>query len=196
MASKSTEHSAVKATLAEVAASGPEALANPQRPWIAQIVWHSVPVRLARTALEHHVRGCDDVIVAMELAVYYIPADKRARLWANVQVVFGVGRRGEQQHVHSLGCGQGTEPCLEVAPPSTADSGAPSRVLGLDLRTERRNGATVLAIHDSSTGEEVDGALEGSERQRRVAEEQLTVARDKTRTHTVGREWRRRGSGY
>ena len=64
-----------------------------------------------------------------------------------------------------------------------------SRVLGLDLRTQRRNGAMVLVIRDPLTGEEFDGALEESERQRRLAEEhltaareQLTAARDETRT--------------
>ena len=67
-----------------------------------------------------------------------------------------------------------------------------SGVLGLDLRTQRRNGAMVLVIRDPLTGEEFDGALEESERQRRLAEEreraagnrasaaeeQMTVAKD------------------
>ena len=51
-----------------------------------------------------------------------------------------------------------------------------SGVLGLDLRTHRRNGAMVLVIRDPLTGEEFDGALEESECQRRLADEQLTAA--------------------
>ena len=53
-----------------------------------------------------------------------------------------------------------------------------SSVLGLDLRTDRRNGATVLVLRDPRTGEESNGALEESDRQRRLTEEQLTAARD------------------
>ena len=45
-----------------------------------------------------------------------------------------------------------------------------SRVLGLDLRSRKRDGATVLVFRDPRTGEEFDGALEESERRRRTAE--------------------------
>ena len=56
-----------------------------------------------------------------------------------------------------------------------------SSVLGLDLRTGMRDGATVLVIRDPLTGEEFHRPLEASERQRKLAEEQLAVARDEVR---------------
>ena len=45
-----------------------------------------------------------------------------------------------------------------------------SRVLGLDLRSQRQAGVTVLVFIDPSTGEEIDGTLEAVERRRRTAE--------------------------
>ena len=55
-----------------------------------------------------------------------------------------------------------------------------SGVLGLDLRSERRERATVLVLRDPRTGLEFDGAfddaLEASERQRRLAEDRASVA--------------------
>ena len=53
-----------------------------------------------------------------------------------------------------------------------------SGVLGLDLRTARRDGATVLAIRDPRTGEEFDGALETSERRLRTTEARASAAED------------------
>ncbi|MCY4594319.1 MAG: Uma2 family endonuclease, partial [Bryobacterales bacterium] len=52
-----------------------------------------------------------------------------------------------------------------------------SGVLGLDLRGEQRSGATVLVIRDPRTGEEIDGALEASEQQRRIAEARASSAK-------------------
>ena len=55
-----------------------------------------------------------------------------------------------------------------------------SGVLGLDLRSERRERATVLVLRDPRTGQEFDGAfddaLEASERHRRLAEDRASVA--------------------
>ena len=64
-----------------------------------------------------------------------------------------------------------------------------SGVLELDLRGGQRNGATVLVMRDPRTGKEFDGALEASERQCRIAEEdrasaaeyELTGAKEKLR---------------
>ena len=60
-----------------------------------------------------------------------------------------------------------------------------SRVLGLDLRAARRQGATVLVIRDPLTGEEFDDAVQEFDRQRRIAEDranaaanEMTVAQD------------------
>ena len=51
-----------------------------------------------------------------------------------------------------------------------------SGVLGLDLRSERRERGTVLVLRDPRTGQEFDGALEASERGRRLAEDRARVA--------------------
>ena len=246
MASGATQYPEVAAPVAGALASEPDAVEYPERQWIAQSVWHGVAVRLAATALEHHFRGRDDVLVAMELAVYYRRGDRHTWLQPDVQVVFGVGRGGNRSTFKVWEEGKAPDFVLEVASPSTADNdardkarkyaglgvreywrldpegtimGVPlegyrarrgrfkgvesiqgaggvgylrSGVLGLDLRTQRRNGAMVLVIRDPLTGEEFDGALEESERQRRLAEEreraaenrasaakeQLTAARD------------------
>ena len=45
-----------------------------------------------------------------------------------------------------------------------------SRVLGLDLRSRRQAGVTVLVFIDPRTGEEFDGRLEAAERRRQAAE--------------------------
>ncbi len=243
MASGATQYPEVAAPVAGALASEPDAVEYPERQWIAQSVWHGVAVRLATTALEHHFRGRDDVLVAMELAVYYRRGDRHTWLQPDVQVVFGVGRGGNRSTFKVWEEGKAPDFVLEVASPSTADNdardkarkyaglgvreywrldpegtimGVPlegyrarrgrfkgvesiqgaggvgylrSGVLGLDLRTQRRNGAMVLVIRDPLTGEEFDGALEESERQRRLAEEQLTAARDEAREQlTVARD--------
>lgn len=59
-----------------------------------------------------------------------------------------------------------------------------SEVLGLDLRSERRDGATVLVFRDPRTGEEFDGALESSERRRRIAEDRVRVLEQRLRELT------------
>ncbi len=50
-----------------------------------------------------------------------------------------------------------------------------SRVLGLELRSQRQAGATVLVFRDPRTGEEFDGELGESERRRRAAEERASA---------------------
>ena len=50
-----------------------------------------------------------------------------------------------------------------------------SRVLGLDLRSQRQAGATVLVFRDPRTGEEFDGDPGEAERLRRAAEERASA---------------------
>ncbi len=54
-----------------------------------------------------------------------------------------------------------------------------SRVLGLELRSRRQARATVLVFRDPRTGEETDGALEESERRRRIAERDARAAKQR-----------------
>ena len=58
-----------------------------------------------------------------------------------------------------------------------------SRVLRLDLRSQRRDGARVLVFRDRRTGEEFDGALEDAERRRRAAE--FKVGQEASRRRTA-----------
>ena len=241
--SRSTELSPVASPVAERVPREPNTVEYPERPWIAQSVWHGDAVGLATAALRHHFRDRDDVLVAMELVVYYQRGDNRAWLRPDVQVVFGVVDSGANRSTFKVWEeGKAPDFVLEVASPSTAENdarhkaqeylgigvreywrldpegtmmGTPlegyrvgggryrrvesvartggveylrSGVLGLDLRGEQRNGATVLVIRDPRTGKEFDGALEASERQRRIAEdrantaeEELAAAKEKVR---------------
>ena len=226
-ASNSTELSTLASPVAEAVAPEPDAVEYPEGHWIAQSVWHGDAVRQATVALLHHFRDHDDVLVAMELVVYYLRGDNRVWLQPDVQVVFGVGRGGNRSTFKVWEEGKAPDFVLEVASPSTAENdarhkaqeylgigvreywrldptgtmmGTPlegyrarggryhhvesvertggveylrSGVLGLDLRGEKRNGATVLVIRDPRTGEEFDGAQEASERQRRILEDRV-----------------------
>ena len=237
--STSKERSRGASPVAEAVAPEPDAVEYPEGHWIAQSVWHGDAVRLATAALHHHFRDRDDVLVAMELVVYYVRGDNRVWLQPDVQVVFGVEPEGNRSTFKVWEEGKAPDFVLEVASPSTAENdarhkaqeylgigvreywrldpegtmmGTPlegyrvgggryqrvesvarkggveylrSGVLGLDLRGEQRNGATVLVIRDPRTGEEIDGALEASERQRRIladrasaAEDELSAAKD------------------
>ncbi len=204
----------------------------PERHWVAQSVWHGDAVRLATTALRNHFRDREDVLVAMELAVYYERGDETRWLQPDVQVVFGVRRGGNRSSFRIWQEGKAPDFVLEVASPSTAENDARhkareyarlgvreywrldpegslmgtelegyavtggryaplerveragrggllrSRVLGLDLRTQRHDGATVVVFADQRTGEEFNGSLEESERRRRIAEQRASAARE------------------
>ena len=232
-ASNSKELSTGASLVADAVAPEPDAVEYPEGHWIAQSVWHGDAVRLATAALHHHFRDRDDVLVAMELVVYYVRGDNRVWLQPDVQVVFGVGRGGNRSTFKVWEEGKAPDFVLEVASPSTAENdarhkaqeylgigvreywrldpegtmmGTPlegyrarggryhrvesvkctggveylrSGVLGLDLRGEQRNGATVLVIRDPRTGREFAGALEASERQRRTAEDRASAVEDK-----------------
>ena len=68
------------------------------------------------------------------------------------------------------------EPVQPVAS-SGQDRWFRSRVLGLELRSQRQARATVLVFRDPCTGEETDGALEEAERRRRIAERDSRTAK-------------------
>ena len=209
----------------------PDDIEYPEGRWTAPSVWHGDAVRLAATALANHFRERSDVLVAMELRVYYQRGNNKVWLWPDVQVVFGVSR-GNRTSYRIWEEGKAPDFVLEVASPSTADRDARekareyaeigvreywrldplgtlmrtplegyvaregkdgplqpvassnrsgrlrSEVLGLELRSWREDGATVVVFRDPRTGEEFDGAPEGeTERRRRIAERDSRSAR-------------------
>ena len=218
---------------AEVAARESDLVEYPERQWIAQSVWHGDAVLLATAALRNRFRDREDVLVAMELVVYYERGDNTAWLRPDVQVVFGVGRGGNRSTYRVWDEGKAPDFVLEVASPSTAEHDARykageyarigvreywrldpegalmgtalegyaatagryepveaverpgrgrylrSRVLGLDLRSRKRDGATVLVFADPWTGEEFDGALEDAERRRRIADDRAIAEQER-----------------
>ena len=205
----------------------PEDVEYPEGNWIAQSVWHGKAVNQATTALDNHFRNRENVLVAMELLVYYEPGNNKVCLKPDLQVVFGVPR-GDRSSYKVWEEGKVADFGLEVASPSTADKDAKhkaqeyarigvreywrldptgsllatplegwqangesyrpvqpvasaarggwlqSRVLGLELRSQRQDGATVLVFRDPLTGEEFDGGKGESER-RRAAEERANA---------------------
>ena len=208
----------------------PDDIEYPEGNWIAQSVWHGDAVRLAATALASHFRERSDVLVAMEVRVYYQRGNDKVWLQPDVQVVFGVSR-GNRTSYRIWEEGKPPDFVLEVASPSTADRDArekareyaeigvreywrldplgelmrtplegyvaseerygplqpvastdgsgrlQSEVLGLELRSRRQDGATVLVFRDPRTGEEFDGAPEEAERRGRIAERDARSAR-------------------
>ena len=232
-ASTTTELPAAASPAAAAAAREPDAVEYPEGHWIAPSLWHGDAVRLATAALHNHFRDREDVLVAMELVVYYERGDNTACLQPDVQVVFGAARGGNRSWFKVWEEGKAADFVLEVASPSTAGRDARhkareyagigvreywrldpegslmgtalegyvnsggryhpvepvertgsgrhlrSRVLGLDLRAQRQDGATVLVFSDPRTGEEFDGALEEAERRRRIAERERRVAENR-----------------
>ena len=218
------------ATAVAEASPEPDDIEYPEGNWIAQSVWHGDAVRLAATALAHHFRERSDVLVAMEVRLYYQRGNNKVWLQPDVQVVFGVNR-GNRTSYRIWEEGKPPDFVLEVASPSTADRDArekareyaeigvreywrldplgelmrtplegyvaseerygplepvastdgsgrlQSEVLGLELRSRRHDGATVLVFRDPRTGEEFDGAPEEAERRRRIAERDARSAR-------------------
>ena len=77
-ASSSTELPTVASPVTGAATSEPDAVQYPERQWIAQSVWHGDAVLLATAALRNRFRDREDVLVAMELVVYYERGDNTA----------------------------------------------------------------------------------------------------------------------
>ena len=123
-AATETDVPALRSPAAAAAAPIPDEVDYPERPWIAQSVWHGDAIRLATAALEHHFTDRDDVLVAMELVVYYEHGNNRAWLRPDVQVAFGVKRRENRSSFKVWEEGKAPDFVLEVASPSTADKDA------------------------------------------------------------------------
>ena len=219
-----------RATAIADASAKPDAVDYPERNWIAQSIAHGDAVLQAAAALRNHFRERTDVLVAMELAVYYRRDDSNLWLQPDVQVVFGVSPENRRSY-RIWEEGKAPDFVLEVASPATAEHDAKykrreyarmgvreywrldpegtlmgsalegyeasggkyepvqpvassgqerwfrSRVLGLELRSQRQARATVLVFRDPRTGEETDGALEEAERRRRIAERDSRAAK-------------------
>ena len=58
----------------------PDGVEYPEGRWIAQSVWHGDAVRQTTDALVSHFSGRQDVLVAMELVVYYQRGNNKAHL--------------------------------------------------------------------------------------------------------------------
>ena len=114
----------------DVASEVPQAkeVEYPEGHWVAQSVSHGDAVEHATGALRHHFRQREDVLVAMELAVYYRRGDNRACLQPDVQVVHGVGRSPSRSTYRMWDEGKPPDFVLEVASPSTADKDAQHKV--------------------------------------------------------------------
>ena len=224
-----SELSGSATAVAETSAQRDET-AYPERNWIAQSIAHGDAVLQAAAALRSHFRDRKDVLVAMELAVYYRRDDNTAWLQPDVLVVFGVSPANRRSY-RIWEEGKAPDFVLEVASPATAGHDAAfkaqeyarigvreywrldpdgslmgsalegyaasggqyepvrpvagsdrerryrSRVLGLELGSQRQARATVLVMRDPRTGEETDGALEKAERRMRIAERDSRAAR-------------------
>ena len=95
----------------------------PERNWIAQSIAHGDAVLQASAALRNHFRERTDVLVAMELAVYYRRDDNNLWLQPDVQVVFGVSPENRSSY-RIWEEGKAPDFVLEVASPSTAKNDA------------------------------------------------------------------------
>ena len=230
MATTETELPALSSPGAAAVAPETEDVEYPEGHWIAQTVGHGDAVRQAATALHQHFRERADVLVAMELVVYYQRGNNKVWLQPDVQVVFGVEHCGSRGSFKVWEEGKAPDFVLEVASPSTAEKDAlhkareyarigvreywrldpagslmetplegfvasagqyeqvrpvegmgrggalRSRVLGLDLRSQRQAGVTVLVFIDPSTGVEFDGTLEAAEREKQALQQRLSAA--------------------
>ncbi len=228
MASIESELPALTSPGATALAPEPDEVEYPEGNWIAQSVEHGNAVQQATTALRHYFRERADVLVAMELLVYYQRGNVKAQLQPDLQVVFGVEYRPNRGSYRIWEEGKPPDFVLEVASPSTAKNDAEhkareyarigvreywrldpagtlmetplegyeisagqsepvrpeagrdgvlrSRVLGLDLRSERQAGTTVLVFIDPRTGEAFDGSLEAAERDKQELQQRVRAA--------------------
>ena len=107
----------------EAARAESDEVEYPEGHWIAQSVAHGDAVGRATAALYDYFRAREDVLVAMELVVYYRRGDNKAKLQPDVQVVFGVEDR-DRSSFKIWEEGKPPDFVLEVASPSTAEKDA------------------------------------------------------------------------
>ena len=112
-----------RATAVAEAPAKPDKVEYPERNWIAQSIAHGDAVLQAAAALRNHFRECKDVLVAMELAVYYRRGDDNVWLQPDVQVVFGVSPENRRSY-RIWEEGKAPDFVLEVASPATAEHDA------------------------------------------------------------------------
>ena len=120
-----TELPGLAAAVAE-ASPEPDDIEYPERSWTAQSVSHGDAVAQAKMALRSHFRDRPDVLVAMELAVYYQRGNNRVWLQPDVQVVFEVSPKDHPSY-RIWKEGKAPDFVLEVASPSTADRDAEAK---------------------------------------------------------------------
>ena len=75
-----TDVAAETLTSAAAAAQEPDDVEYPEGNWIAQSVSHGEAVRQATTVLDLYFQDSDDVLVAMELVVYYQRGNSKVSL--------------------------------------------------------------------------------------------------------------------
>ena len=124
MATTQTELPALTSPGTTAVAPEAEEVEYPEGHWIAQSVGHGDAVRQAATALNYYFRDRADVLVAMELVVYYQRGNNKLRLQPDVQVVFGVEHCGSRGSFRVWEEGKAPDFVLEVASPSTAENDA------------------------------------------------------------------------
>ena len=105
-----------------------EEVEYPEGRWVAQSVSHGDAVEQATGSLRHHFREREDVLVAMELVVFYRRGNNRVWLQPDVQVVHGVGRSPSRSTYLVWEEGKPPDFVLEVASPSTAGRDAQHKV--------------------------------------------------------------------
>ena len=121
--STEAEVSTLTSSAAAAAAREPEDVEYPEGHWTAPSVWHGHAVCYATSALRYHFRNREDVLVAMEVLVYYERGNNKVCLEPDVQVVIGVPR-GNRSSLKVWEEGKAVDFVLEVASPSTADKDA------------------------------------------------------------------------
>ena len=109
---------------AESASREPDTVEYPEGHWTAQSLWHGDAVRQATVALLSHFRRREDVLVGMELRVYYERGNNKAHLQPDLLVAFGVDRGGNWRSFKVWEEGRAPDFVLEVASPSTAENDA------------------------------------------------------------------------
>ena len=122
---------------AESASREPHTVEYPEGHWTAQSLWHGDAVRQATVALLSHFRRREDVLVGMELRVYYERGNNRAHLQPDLLVAFGVDRGGNWRSFKVWEEGKAPDFVLEVASPSTAENDARHKAaeyLGIGVR--------------------------------------------------------------